>query len=44
MALVSFTRQGNHVRQCQDMALIYYDKAKIPCKTMRRHGNGEFIR
>ncbi|KHG08534.1 Histidine ammonia-lyase [Gossypium arboreum] len=44
MALVSFTRQGNHVRPCQDMALINYDKAKIPCKTMPRHDNGEFIR
>ncbi|KHG30082.1 hypothetical protein F383_14621 [Gossypium arboreum] len=26
------------------MALINYYKAKIPCKTMPRHGNGEFIR
>ncbi|KHG29715.1 hypothetical protein F383_36260 [Gossypium arboreum] len=44
MALVSSTRQGNHVRQCQDMALINYYKEKIPCKTMPRHSNGEFIR
>ena len=26
------------------MALISYYKAKIPCKTMPRHGIGEFIR
>ena len=44
MTLVSFTRQANHVRPCQDMALINYDKAKIPCKTMPRHCNGEFIK
>ncbi|KHG00157.1 hypothetical protein F383_38835 [Gossypium arboreum] len=44
MTLVSFTRQGNHVRPCQNMTFINYDKAKIPCKTMPRHGNSEFIR
>ncbi|KHG00971.1 ELMO domain-containing 3 [Gossypium arboreum] len=26
------------------MALISYYKAKVPCKTMARHGIGEFIR
>ena len=26
------------------MALISYYKAKVPCKTMPRHGIGEFIR
>ncbi|KHG30078.1 hypothetical protein F383_16352 [Gossypium arboreum] len=44
MALVCSTRQGNHVRQCQDMTLINYYMTKISCKTMPRHGNGEFIR
>ncbi|KHG11546.1 hypothetical protein F383_01146 [Gossypium arboreum] len=26
------------------MALISYHKAKVPCKTIARHGIGEFIR
>ncbi|KHF98650.1 DNA mismatch repair mutS [Gossypium arboreum] len=26
------------------MALMSYYKAKVPCKTMARHGIGEFIR
>ena len=42
--MVRFLRQGYHVRPCQDMALISYYKAKVPCKTMPRHGIGEFIR
>ena len=42
--MISSIRQGNHVRPCKDMALISYYKAKVPCKTMPRDGNGEFIR
>ncbi|KHG25887.1 hypothetical protein F383_32513 [Gossypium arboreum] len=26
------------------MAMISYYKAKVPCKTMPRHGIGEFIK
>ena len=44
MSLISTIRQGNHVRPCQDMALMSYYKAKVSCKIMPRHGIGEFIR
>ncbi|KHG00861.1 hypothetical protein F383_39066 [Gossypium arboreum] len=36
--------QGCHVIPCQDMALISYYKANVSCKTIPRHGIGEFIR
>ncbi|KHG21744.1 hypothetical protein F383_27569 [Gossypium arboreum] len=44
MILISSIRQENRVIPCQDMALISYYKAKVPCKTMPRHGIGEFIK
>ncbi|KHG01304.1 hypothetical protein F383_39202 [Gossypium arboreum] len=44
MALISSIRQENHVRPCQDMALMSYYKENVSCKTMPRHDIGEFIR
>ncbi|KHG02030.1 Alpha-tubulin N-acetyltransferase 2 [Gossypium arboreum] len=36
-----FIRQGHHVRQCQDMAMVSFKR--IPRKTMKSDGNGKWF-
>ncbi|KHF99027.1 hypothetical protein F383_38263 [Gossypium arboreum] len=36
-----FTRQGYHIRPCQDMAMV--SSKRIPRKTMISHGNGKWF-